>query len=167
MAGSQGMSELASAVVQVVTSGVDWPATAAAIAGGVVGVAGVVFAARTSSRTITAQDARAKLSAKRRIYANYLSVLTVTFNSALTVIRGKGLTGEERDEILLKWRDTKAAALSAAWEAKPVGSGAVGDLALDMFNLLPDASLDLDFDQWKRTHARLLAAMRADLGEAD
>jgi len=36
--------ELASAVVQVVTSGVDWPAVAAAISGGVVGLADIIFA---------------------------------------------------------------------------------------------------------------------------
>jgi hypothetical protein len=50
--------EVASAVVQVVTSGTDWPATAAAISGGVVGLAGIIFAWHQSGRTISAEDAR-------------------------------------------------------------------------------------------------------------
>lgn len=79
------MIEVASAVVQVVTSGTDWPATATAIsasesakcwrgAGGAVGLAGIVFGARQSSRrTIGAEDQRARLAEKRRIYANFLT----------------------------------------------------------------------------------------------
>lgn len=37
------MTDLISPVVQVVTSGMDWPAIVAAISGGVVGLAGIIF----------------------------------------------------------------------------------------------------------------------------
>jgi len=69
------VTDLASPVVQVVTSGVDWPAVAAAIAGGVVGLAGIIFAWRQSKMTISAEDARTTLAEKRRIYANYLAAI--------------------------------------------------------------------------------------------
>ena len=69
------MIEAAFAPVQLVTTGVDWTAVTAAIVGGVVGLAGIVFAWRQSKMTISAEDQRIKLAEKRRIYANCLAAL--------------------------------------------------------------------------------------------
>jgi hypothetical protein len=67
---------VASAAVQVFTSGTDWAAIAAAISGGLVGLAGIFAAWRQSGRTISAEDKRAKVAEKRRIYARYLTSIT-------------------------------------------------------------------------------------------
>ena len=64
--------ESVSAVVQVVTSGVDWPAVVAAISGGIVGLAGIFAAWRQSSRASYAEDARARLDRRFSAYADFL-----------------------------------------------------------------------------------------------
>jgi phage I-like protein len=72
------MTDLASPIVQVV-SGTDWAAIAAAISGGVVGLAGIIFASRQSGKTISAEDARIRLADKRRTYAAFQTSLDRVF----------------------------------------------------------------------------------------
>jgi hypothetical protein len=77
--------ELTSPVIQVVTTGTDWPAIVAAISGGVVGPAGIAFGARQASHSISAEDKRARLTEKCRIYANCLSMLELGSDAAFKV----------------------------------------------------------------------------------
>jgi hypothetical protein len=82
MAGCDPVIEVASPLIQVVTSGTDWPAMWAAISGGVVGLAGIVFAWRQSKMTISADDERAILADKRQIYSKYHASLDEVFTIA-------------------------------------------------------------------------------------
>jgi len=85
------MLEVLSPVVQVVTAGPDWPAIAAGIAAGVVGLAGIggtIWAGRIS---INADYQRARLADKRRIYAAYLAAI---YDFYAVVRSGRDLTTE-------------------------------------------------------------------------
>ena len=58
-------------VAMVASTGTDWPAVVAAISTGVVGLAGIVGTFRSGKRSINAENERARLAEKRRIYAAY------------------------------------------------------------------------------------------------
>jgi len=82
MARCGAVIDVSSPVIQVVTSGVDLPAVVAAISGGVVGLAGIIFGARQARRTIGAEDERAVLADKRQIYSKYHASLDDVFTIA-------------------------------------------------------------------------------------
>jgi predicted NUDIX family NTP pyrophosphohydrolase len=67
------VTDQASSVVQVFTSGMDWPAVVAAISGGIVGVTGILASWRQSIKTVNAEDERDKRVEKRRVYAQCLT----------------------------------------------------------------------------------------------
>lgn len=69
------MLEAASPVIQVVTTGVDWPAIAAVISTGVVGVAGIGATLWQARRNWSHEDERAMRAEKIRIYASCLGDL--------------------------------------------------------------------------------------------
>jgi hypothetical protein len=58
------------------TSGADWPAVVAAISGGVVGLAGVIFAWRQSNQPSAPRTSAPMWADQYRIYANYLAALS-------------------------------------------------------------------------------------------
>ena len=134
-------TDLASPVVQVVTSGVDWPAVAAAIAGGVVGLAGIIFAWRQSKMTISAEDARATLAEKRRIYANYLAAIAQY--QRLSAIAGDDDTEDAFQEL----QQARMAARLAFQEVILISSTSLGILSQDSGGLEPEradqASIDI------------------------
>jgi len=82
MARCGAVIDVSSPIIQVVNSGVDLPAVVAAISGGVVGLAGVIFGARQARRTIGAEDERAVLADKRQIYSKYHASLDDVFTIA-------------------------------------------------------------------------------------
>jgi hypothetical protein len=158
--------ESASAVVQVVTSGVDWPAVVAAISGGIVGLAGIFVAWRQSNRTIDAEDARAKLAEKRRIYASCLDALTHAFKGAKLrnlVTESEGVDPKDAAKVLEAAVSTELAAGNAVFEVDLVGSPDVVRSAIDCLTFLSDMGPTFSIDEWSHMHSRLVTAMRTDL----
>ena len=155
----------------------DWTSIVPTAISGVVGLAGIggtLLSARMTSKSdsenlrtsIGAEDQRARLAEKCRIYANYLSALSAGFNSYVESSTKQDLAGQKHDEIMARWRDAHVNALSASSEVRLIGPGAVGSLATEIFNLMLRLRRE-DVELWARTYRDLLAAMRADLGEAD
>lgn len=67
------MLDVASPVIQVVTTGTDWPAIAAVISTGIVGLAGIGATLWQAKRNWNIEDKRAKVAERRRIYASSLA----------------------------------------------------------------------------------------------
>jgi hypothetical protein len=93
-------------IVQVVTGGTDWPAIVAAITTGVVGLGGILAtywqgkrgqeaASKNFSTTITAENERARLAEKRRIYAACLNAL----NDLAVAAADRKLSEAELDQL--------------------------------------------------------------------
>jgi hypothetical protein len=145
------VTDLASAVVQVVTSGVDWPGVAAAISGGVVGLAGIIATVRQASRSISAQNARAMLDEKRRTYTHYLSAIDAA-------------TGAHE----ATWVETYKSVVDAGFAVKMTAPVEVANLARALTDLFGNTERG---DEWLgqvgRAADRVSNAMRADLGVAD
>jgi hypothetical protein len=157
--------ELASPVVQVVTVGTDWPAIVAAISGGVVGLAGIIFAWRQSNKTISAEDARARVAEKRRIYANCLSMFTLGFSAGVDARRLKDTPqSDEYRNAMQEFNRARPAAMNAVQEVDLIGPLEVGRLArkagLSMLQIPKEGAED-----FIAASREVLLAMRADLGE--
>src|SRR5438552_300981 len=73
--------EALSPIVQAATTGTDWPAIAAAVSTGVVGLAGIVATFLSGKRTINAEDARARLAQKRQMYVGCLTAFAEMSNA--------------------------------------------------------------------------------------
>lgn len=82
-------------VIQVVTSGTDWPAIVAAITGAVVGLAGIVATFLSGKRRINAENERARLAEKKRIYAACLNAL----NDLVVAVADWKLSKTELDKL--------------------------------------------------------------------
>jgi hypothetical protein len=63
------MLDVASPVIQVVTTGTGWPAMAAVTSSGIVGLAGIGAAIWQARRTWSHEDERGNHAEKQRIYA--------------------------------------------------------------------------------------------------
>jgi hypothetical protein len=156
------MTDLASAPVQLVTTGVDWTAVTAAIVGGVVGLAGIIFAWRQSKMTIRAEDARARLAEKRRIYASFLASCNELIRGANTKARlqGKEYSSEARAAVDKEYEILEANIATSKSVLELVAPDAVHKLAADFINSLGEV-------QMRGARSRLLAAMRADLDSTE
>jgi hypothetical protein len=145
--------------VQVVTTGIDWPSIAAAISGGVVGLAGIIAAVRQSGRTIRAEDARARLADKRRVYASCLAAF-----AELARARAKTWAYEQSGEVSDEIEDQHAAALKAAMSAyselQLIAPAKVRKPVYEYFR-----SLSGDGQADRTARELMVGAMRADLGE--
>lgn len=75
------MIDAASPVIQVVTTGTDWPAIAAVISTGIVGIAGIGSAIWQARHNWGKEDDRAKLAEKKRIYAACLEACNTAFDA--------------------------------------------------------------------------------------
>lgn len=153
------MTDLASAPVQLVTTGVDWTAVTAAIVGGVVGLAGIVFAWRQSKMTISAEDTRAWLVEKRRVYAGFLATCNevVRVANTKTRLQGKESSSEARADIDEQLEILTANIATSMYMLELVAPDEVNKLARYFVG-------DLGMGQGPGARNRLIAAMRADLG---
>ena len=143
------MTDLASPVIQVVTSGVDWPAVVAGISGGVVGLAGITFAWRQSRMTIRADDRRVELAEKRRIYANCLAALQHAADA-----------GVMRDDPPSEREDAAAAAAeTASFEVVIIAPSAVSKLVSTALGCLGEQREE----EFSDAMTKLIVAMRVDL----
>jgi len=171
------VTDLASTAVQAAgNSSVDWTAVTAAIVSGVVGLviglAGIIFAWRQSKMTISAEDARAKLAEKRRIYANCITALTALLNSVRPADREILLGSEQMTEFLDRFSHIKLAATNAASEVSLIAPAEVAAAAQLTLRILTDSSIaSLQAKNDSRTSpaggalTKLIVAMRLDLGE--
>jgi hypothetical protein len=148
-----------------VTSGVDWPAVAAAISGGVVGLAGIIAAARQSGKTIIAEDARAKLAEKRRIYANCVAALNVYVTADDNAARGTELSPAQNAELLEDYARARDAALNAVSEVDLIAPTEVAFQAHRVMTILLDAEVGAPASEIAGALVKLTYAMRGDLGE--
>ena len=159
------MTDLASPVVQVVTTGTDWPAVWAAISGGVVGLAGIIFAWRQSRMTISAEDARAKLAEKRRIYANCLTAINTYLYAAGALAGGTELPPAEHAGLEQEADRARTAALNTTSEVYLVGTAEVTRLANRTLSLVMSAETGTSVEEPVTVFVELTGAMRRDLGE--
>ena len=157
------MTDLASAPVQLVTTGVDWTAVTAAIVGGVVGLAGIVFAWRQSKMTISAEDARARLADKRRVYAGFLASCNEIVRVADTearLLREKESSSEARAAVKRENEILTANLATSKSVLELVAPDEIPKLADDFVNSLGE-------DRMHGARSSLIAAMRADLGSIE
>jgi hypothetical protein len=154
---------------------VDWAIVVTGVVG-LAGIGGTLLSARMTGKSdaenlrasISAEDQRVKLAEKRRIYASCIAALTVGLNAARAILPGEtGPADERHDELMAQWGSAVATAISAASEVRLVGPFVVADLATRLVNLLIRARRVDDLGEWGRIYTELVAAMRADLGEAD
>jgi len=141
-------------MVQVVTTGTDWAALAAAISGGLVGLAGVGATIWVALKNIRTQESSATLAEKRRVYARYLD----TMAEVIATSTADKLNSAERNEKL-------GAALNAVSVLLLIAPNELGLLAegtlVSLQNYRPGQPTSSDFP---RARQRLIQAMRADLG---
>ena len=157
-------------------SAVDWGTVIAAGITGVVGVAGIggtLLSARMTSKSdaenlrmsIAAEDKRAQLAEKRRIYANCLARLTDGFYAATIV---KTYTGKNTDAeyktAVQECNRARVEATHTLHEVRLIGPGHVGNLASNAVRSLLRV-LEGDSTEYSKVQAELASAMRADLGE--
>ena len=163
------MTDLSSSVVQVFTSGMDWPAVVAAISGGVVGVTGILASWRQSIKTVGAEDARAKRVEKRRVYAQCLGALSAYFQATL---KFHALKEDTDRKIRVEITDERASAhletLNAVFEVMLIASPQIMRITMKASTLLGMAAPadEAWANEWAGNHARLLDAMRDDLDGA-
>jgi len=176
------------AVVQVVTAGPDWPAIVAGISTGVVGLAGIAGTLWQGKRSteaaskdlkasldatadnlklgIQAENERARLAEKRKVYANYHGAISRFFaERKFTASSGAGSTPPYSDESLAAVYRTWS---EASMVAPPGISNLIRELTKDLFaytdSLDHDRTITLPRD-WVAKRDKLLADMRTDLGE--
>jgi hypothetical protein len=122
-------------------------------------------AAENLRLSISAEDGRAKLAEKRRIYAHCLATLNVlmvvTIKTELSrdepaAIRGPAV--EERTAAIL-------AATSAVFEVKLLGEAKVSNLAGDALRRIMSLKLGAETEAYGDVLVPLIFAMRTDLGE--
>jgi len=163
------VTEVSSAVVQVVTSGVDWPAVVAAISGGVVGLAGIIFAWRQSKMTIRADDERVELADKRQIYSKYQASLDDVFTVA-NILRTEH--GPDRPKYLSNLQGANVAMFNATSDVRLAAPAHIANKAREVADTLSKAAVraaqtGADVDQDNAVYngrQDLYRLMRADLG---
>jgi hypothetical protein len=159
-------------------SAVDWGTVIAAGITGLVGIAGIggtLLSARMTGKSdaenlrtsITAEDGRARLAEKRRVYANCLARLTDGFFAATIVKTYEGKhTEAEYKAAVLECNRARVVATNALHEVKLIGPPNLGSLATSAVRSLLRL-LEGDNTEFSRVQAELTLAMRADLGEPD
>jgi hypothetical protein len=162
------VTELASPVVQVVTGGTDWAAIAAAISGGVVGLAGIIFGAHQASRTIGAEDERAVLTDKRQIYSKYHASLDDVFTIA-NMLRTED--GPDRPKYLSELRSSSVVMFDATSDVLLTAPAGIASRAREVAETLSQAAWraaktgsDVDEDNAVyKGRQELYSLMRSDL----
>ncbi|MFZ0166064.1 MAG: hypothetical protein WAL12_20985 [Trebonia sp.] len=144
----------------------DWAVVVAAGITGVVGLAGIggtLLSARIAGRS---EDKRAKLAEKRRIYANCLAALANEIRARSLVARVDDRPPTKRRlENLDRAIAASVATATTVFEVHLVGSLDVAALAMECHETLAQMTSESEPENWGTAFARLIAAMRADLGE--
>lgn len=165
-------------IVEVVTSGTDWPAV---VTTGAVGVAGMVFAYVQGGRARRAQseDVQASLSAaagqaaladKREVYARCQTRLMAVRAVAVRVRiehAGDDVSARAGSPAENTYQQAYLAASESVWIVALSGSENVGNLAWQVLACVDAARTDPGQDQaFRDAQTALLVAMRAELGSA-
>jgi predicted S18 family serine protease len=188
------MIDIASPVIEVATSGLDWPAIAAGIGTGVVGVAGIIgtfwqgkrgreaasqdlrnsieSSAQNLATTIEADKKRAHIAEKRRIYAQFMATLTnLIFIAHEAAIGEVGSTEEalrERRASLQRLIDIYPSMWIAFTELMLIASKEVGEAADRAYTVALTLEKLVVSDKLSDLDERieeLRGLMRTDLGE--
>jgi hypothetical protein len=164
-------------VVQVITSGVDWPAITAAISGGVVGLAGISASIWTVHRGIRAEDSRADRTEKRRVYAHFQACVAGMIWPAIEyrAAHQPGTSPEIRASAGARLDQVRDGLFEAHTELRLLAPPAVSDLATDVLRyFLNDidathkgAALVEEHEELPAIQDRVYRAMRTDLGIPD
>jgi hypothetical protein len=179
------MREAIAAVAPMVTVS-DWPVIVTGIVIGVVGLAGIVAvywqgkrAAEAASenlrRSTDAENERARLAEKRRIYAACQAAFTAMRIESIThrVAYQPPPGQEQRDAAELALNQTRRAMLNATGELLLIAPAAVRKIAADLTDsylsyitaTVRGASLEEPTEPAGHMQSQLYDAMRADLGE--
>lgn len=173
-------------VVQVVASGTDWPAIASGVAAGVVGVVGIVATylqgkrsqqtqstdlrvtldatAKNLQTSISADNERAELAARRKLYGHCMSSFAIAMDSARLANRH---SKDPLDRFAAAYNNALVNALSAIYEVILSSPADVGNLASEALGSLTSLRSGGEGSDEKCVNAQvdLLAVMREDLGE--
>jgi len=174
------------AAIQIVTTGPDWPAIAAAVSTGVVGLAGIGGAlwqgkrARENASTdlkkslkatsdnlklsIDAENKRARLMEKRRVYAHFTGML----DAAYALVTGEMFYPDtasvlKSEDIIRARHDAMIAAHNAYSELQLIAPPDVRAAAKTTIKILRERGIPLDV--WNSRRKYLRERMRTDLGE--
>lgn len=152
------MLDAASPVIQVVTTGTDWPAIAAVISTGIVGLVGIGGTIWQAKRNWSKEDYRAKVAEKRRIYVACLTAYNTAYDARIYLE-----THSSSQKAFDEYRSATQTCLTAVYELLLVAPSDIRNLGHEILaslvNSLGDSSLFND------TLVELLKAMRADLGD--
>lgn len=160
-------------MVEAVASGTDWSAITASITTGLVGLAGIFMTYRQGKRaqeaesknlmtSIAAENARACLTEKRRIYARCLALFDDLGQACMTyrLAKGENCAQATRDAITEEYTMGCRKASNAREELRLLASRDIYDLASKLMDAVMNSESDQDvgslFDQ-------LGKAMRNDL----
>jgi hypothetical protein len=172
--------------IQIVTTGPDWPAIAAAISTGVVGLAGIGGTlwqgkrAREHASTdlttgleattddlklsIKAENSRARLMEKRRVYAHFTGML----DAAYALVTGEMFypdtaTVLKSEDIIRARHEAMIAAHNGFSELQLIAPAEVRSAALVTIKILTERGIKPDV--WNSRRKNLRERMRTDLGE--
>jgi hypothetical protein len=151
---------------------VDWAIVITGVVG-LAGIGGTLLSAGMASKSasenlrisISAEDARAKLAEKRRIYASCLAALMAYAAAIGDVTRGTELPPEQLAGLQEASNRARVTASTATWEVFLIGHMEVTGLASHALMDLLDAESDPESALAARTVVGLRTAMRRDLGE--
>jgi hypothetical protein len=115
--------------------------------------------------TISAEDARAKLGEKRKVYARCLGALLAYTHAAGTLAQGAELPPAEYAELEEDSDRTRMAAMNATSEVYLIGHPEVVRLANRTLGLALSAETGGQVEDPVEAVAELTGAMRRDLGE--
>ena len=156
----------------------NWTSIVANLVTGIASISAVgisFFSARTAIKaateqlrtSITAEDARAKLAEKRRIYADYLSSLTNSFHASADARYHKNKRSKEFRAAEAEANRTRFESMHALNVVRLICSREVSSLAsstlMSLARALDSGSSHIEFVE---ELAGLTLAMRMDLGEA-
>jgi hypothetical protein len=155
---------------------VDWGTVVPAAITGVVGLAGIggtLLSARMTGKSdaenlrmsISAEHTLAKLAEKRRIYANCLAALIQ--NVDVNIRLHAATDSQEHNSVIQERNQARVAARVAIQEVALIGPLDMSDLASQADSQLSQADVtdDANRKRFSLAFARLITAMRADLGE--
>lgn len=174
------------AAIQIVTTGPDWPAIAAAISTGVVGLAGIGGTfwqgkrAREHASTdletslkatsdnlelsIKAEHDRARLMEKRRVYAHFTGMLDAAYALVTGEMFYPDATSVLKSEDIIHARhEAMIATYNAFSELQLIAPEGIRYAALMIVKILTERGIKLDV--WNSRRKYLRERMRTDLGE--
>jgi hypothetical protein len=162
----------------------DWAIYIPTITTGVVGLAGIggaILSSRMASKSttsnldmsITAEDRRAKVAEKRRIYARYLaSIIEVVATTGNLEIYGGEADSDSKKALVVRVDESLISLVNALSELQLLASADVGRRAEDIGRAINEHANKLEHGEASvggelyKMRLDLVQEMRADLGEA-